>query len=562
MLSLLRPYRGALLILVFLGLLGNGINLVIPWLIGRGVNSYGDFGRLPPNLVGQFVAAALGVFLFNTLQAVLQITTSERVARELRDRLADRISRQSWTFVLEQEPGRLLTNLTSDVDAIKVFVAQALPSIVSAVIVLVGASVLLLSLDWRLGLAVVAVLPVIGLTFRAVLQRVRPLFRLARDVIDKINARVQQNVVGAALVRVLNAQQQERDGFETVNQQALGFGLRIVRAFSVAMPVMMFLASSTNIIILGLGGNLVIRNQLTLGELAAFNGYLALVIFPIFVLGFMGNLVAQSQAAYARLQTCLEASEPPVEGTRVEVLRGEVEVRSVSLQFGEKVVLHDLSLHLPAGTRTALIGPTAAGKSQLLYLLTGLLKPDRGEILYDGVPLPEYEPNELRRQVAAVFQESILFHLSLRENIAFSRDVTPEALEQALRTAELEEFVGRLPEGLDTLVSERGTSLSGGQKQRVMLARALALQPRVLLLDDFTARVDPTTEKRIAENLRRNYPDLTLLTITQRIEPVRDYDRIVLLMEGQILGQGSHAELLQSCPEYVQIYESQKSTDV
>src|SRR5205814_4518097 len=174
--------------------------------------------------------------------------------------------------------------------------------------------------------------------------------------------------------------------------------------------------------------------------------------------------------------------------------------------------------------------------------------------------IDEYDKQSLHRQVAFVFQDSIIFNLTVRENIAFSKTVKDEDLEKAVATAELKEFIDSLPGKLDTVVSERGTSLSGGQKQRVMLARALALNPRVLLLDDFTARVDSTTERQILENVQRNYPGITLLSVTQKIAPVEDYDQIVLLMEGEVLASGTHRQLLETSPEYVQIYDSQRST--
>jgi len=224
------------------------------------------------------------------------------------------------------------------------------------------------------------------------------------------------------------------------------------------------------------------------------------------------------------------------------------------------VALKDVSVSIKAGTKTAVIGPTAAGKTQLLYLLTGLLTPTSGRIEYDGHPIEEYDKDVLHRQVGFVFQDATMFNLTLRENIAFSKTVRDEDLEKAINTAELKEFVGTLPQGLDTIVSERGTSLSGGQKQRIMLARALALNPRVLLLDDFTARVDTATERKILDNVHRNYPGLTLLSVTQKIAPVEQYDQIVLLMEGEILASGTHTELMDTCPEYVQIYDSQRST--
>lgn len=193
--------------------------------------------------------------------------------------------------------------------------------------------------------------------------------------------------------------------------------------------------------------------------------------------------------------------------------------------------------------------------------MTGLLRPTVGTITYDGQPIDAYDKETLYRQLGIVFQDSVLFNLSLRENIAFSDTVDDRSLDLAIETAELADFIRTLPRGLDTVVSERGTSLSGGQKQRIMLARALAMNPKVLLLDDFTARVDNKTERKILANVRRNYPELTLVSVTQKIAPVEDYDQIVLLMEGLVLGIGTHEELLAASPEYVQIYRSQQSTE-
>jgi len=270
--------------------------------------------------------------------------------------------------------------------------------------------------------------------------------------------------------------------------------------------------------------------------------------------------MAQAAASYQRISRVLDAPEQPATGDLVANLRGDIAVRNVSVTLGGKAVLKDVSFAAAGGTRTAVIGPTAAGKTQLLYLLTGLLKPTSGSVEFDGTSLDRYDRNTLHQQIGFVFQDSIIFNLSVRENIAFSKTVKDADLEKAIATAELKDFVDALPEQLDTVVSERGSSLSGGQKQRIMLARALALNPRILLLDDFTARVDSTTERKILENVRRNYPGITLLSVTQKIAPVEDYDQIVLLMEGEVLASGTHRRLLETSPEYVQIYDSQRST--
>ena len=235
-------------------------------------------------------------------------------------------------------------------------------------------------------------------------------------------------------------------------------------------------------------------------------------------------------------------------------------MQDVSITYGEKSSLKNISFKVEPGAKIAIIGPTAAGKSQLLYLLTGLIPASTGKVLYDGRLIEEYQSEAFHRQVGFVFQDSIMFNMSIRENIAFSDIVTDQSLEKSIVTAELKDFIDAMPEGLNTKVSERGLSLSGGQKQRIMLARALALNPKILLLDDFTARVDPQTEQKILANIAKNYPGLTLISVTQKIAAVEHYEQIILLMQGELLAAGSHQELMNTCPEYVQIFNSQQST--
>jgi ATP-binding cassette subfamily B protein len=215
---------------------------------------------------------------------------------------------------------------------------------------------------------------------------------------------------------------------------------------------------------------------------------------------------------------------------------------------------------LAAGSKTAIIGPTAAGKTQLLYLLAGLIKPQTGAIYIDDLLLDDYEKNSLYRQLGVVFQDSVIFNMTLLENITFGNEINENHLSRAIETAELTSFINTLPDKLNSMVSERGTSLSGGQKQRIMLARALALNPTLLLLDDFTARVDKKTEQKIMRNIFANYPGISVLTVTQKIAPIEHYEQIILLMEGEVIATGMHKELLHASPEYVQIYNSQRST--
>ncbi len=557
---LLRPYRGTVATIVGLTIAANGLNLVVPQLISRAIDTFSASRAVPGGLVVEFIAVALGIFVLSYGQNIAQTLASERVARDLRTRIVAKLATQDVAYIQRTTTATLLTNLTSDVDAVKVFVSQAVGSIVSSIVLIIGASILLLSINWKLGIAVLAVLPVIAGAFRVVMGRVRTLFGQAQKAVDWLNKVINESILGAGLIRLVNSQHYEYEKFLAANTEARDIGLNILRLFASLIPIIMFCTNLATLTILTLGGRFVIGGVMSLGDFTAFNSYLAILIFPVILIGFMTNVMAQAGASYGRIAKVLAAPAPVSKGTLKTTLRGDLGIEGVTLAFGEKTALKQVSIAVTAGTRTAIIGPTAAGKTQLLYLLTGLITPDSGRITYDGRPLDEYDKETLHQQVGFVFQDATMFNLTLRENIGFSKTVRNEDLATAIATAELTDFVNSLPQGLDTIVSERGTSLSGGQKQRIMLARALALNPRVLLLDDFTARVDTATERKILDNVQANYPTLTLLSVTQKIAPVEHYDQIVLLMEGEVLASGTHAELMDTCPEYVQIYDSQRST--
>ena len=567
--SLLKPYRNLVALLILFALFSNSISLWLPKIISHGIDDYikayiQHFGKhfdfdLSPVII-KFSIAILLVFVFSYVQSIIQTYTSELVARDLRTRLSDKISRQSNAFIEQVNPSKLLTNLTGDVDSIKLFVSQALVSIISSIFLIIGASIMLLTINWKLALCVIAIIPIIGITFFVVLKKVRVLFKESRAVIDWLNKVINESILGSALIRVINSQQLEFDKFLKANTKAKEYGLSILRLFAGLIPIITFTANMAGLTILALGGHFVIEKTMSLGDFAAFNNYLIQLIFPILVIGFMSNIIAQATASFERLLAVLDAAEPPETGTITEPLKGDIELKDVNVIYGQRPALKDVSFSVKAGSKIAVIGPTAAGKSQLLYLLTGLIKPNSGIIDFDGRPIDAYNSEAFHSQVGFVFQDSIIFNMSIRENIAFSDTVTDESLEKAIDTAELREFINSLPDKLSTVVSERGASLSGGQKQRIMLARALAVNPRILLLDDFTARVDNNTEKKILENVQKNYPGLTLISVTQKIASVEQYDQIILLMEGEIVATGKHDELMHTSTEYVQIFNSQQST--
>lgn len=558
--KILKPYSGIISALLFFALLSNGLNLVIPKIIQFGIDDFAKGTFNMQRIITWFLVTAILIFGFSYVQSVIQTFASERVARDMRQKLSSKISQQDYSYIQQTTPGKLLTNLTSDVDAIKMFVAQAIVTIVSSLVLIIGASILLLNLNWRLGLLVLLMIPIIAGTFIFIFKKVKTLFRKTQEVIDWLNKVINESILGAALIRVLNAQFTEYNKFIDASGEAKNLGLSILKLFATLIPIIVLTSNLARLAVLGVGGHFVIVGSMTLGEFAAFNSYIAILIFPIIMIGFMSNVIARASASYQRVHATLESPDFVDKGTVNKEIKGNVRLEDVSVFYGENPALKNVSFKIKGGTRNAIIGPTAAGKSQLFYLLTTLIKPTEGAIFYDDVKITDYKSDVLLKQIGLVFQDSIIFNLTLRENIAFNSEITEEDLQKAIDTAELNDFISTLPQGLETIVSERGSSLSGGQKQRIMLARALAINPKVLLLDDFTARVDTLTEQKISGNLKQNYPDTTVVSITQKIDPIKDYDQIIVLMEGELIASGKHHYLMQHSPEYVQIYRSQKST--
>lgn len=558
--ALLKPYAKMNGMMLAFALLSNVINLILPKIISKTIDGLSK-GEIDFKLIAiLFLGASFLISVFTLLQNVVQTYTAEKVAKDTRNKLSDKILRQSFAYIQQANPSKLLTNLTSDIDSVKQFVSQAVVSIISSIFVIIGVIILLFSINWQLTTAILIIIPAISGAFYFTMRKAKPKFKKSREAIDNLNLVINESILGSMLIRIMNAQQKEYNKFINSNIEARNIGLSIVALFSTLIPIISFIADASILITVLLGGHFVISDSMTLGDFAAFNSYLSILFFPIMVIGFMSNIISQASVSYKRVKDVLEAPETVEEGKITGEITGNIEVDNVSVIYNGKPALKDISFSVNAGSRIAVIGPTAAGKSQLLYALTGLITPNFGTIKFDDNEVNQYNAETFHSQVGFVFQDSIIFNVSIRENIAFSNQVTEESLEKAIDTAELRDFINNLPNKLDTMASERGTSLSGGQKQRIMLARALALNPKVLLLDDFTARVDNKTEKKILKNIEDNYPGITLISISQKVSSIKDFDQIVLIMEGEMIAKGTHQELINNCTEYIQIYNSQKST--
>jgi ATP-binding cassette subfamily B protein len=522
----------------------------------------GSIYKLAPDI---WLLSTISIFvlLVSLVQTIIGVYVAENVARDFRDDLIKKILSQPISFINEQDSSELFTNITSDVEQVKDIISQGFASIFSALIILIGSVILLFSINVSLALIAIISLPIIIAVFAFIFKNISKLFRSSQEILSKINKVINESVLGAMLIRVLNAQNYENIKFDKINREGREVGFKIINLFSSLIPAINLVSNFAIVTIIWFGGRQVMVNDLTLGEFSAFISYFNLLITPIFILGFVSNFISRGFVSLNRIQKVLNVPEqikPDAKNLITKSVKGKITFDKVSYEVKGKTLLKEVSFEIHPQTKNAIIGPTGSGKSLILSLITGLIQPSSGQILIDDIPLQKWNPDYIFKTMGLVFQESILFNTTLRENIVFNTKVEELDYQKALITSNVSEIVNSLPEGINTKISERGSNLSGGQKQRIMLARALVRSPKILLLDDFTARVDIKTEKEIISSLFNKYPDLTLISITQKIEPIQDYDQIILIMEGELLATGTHSQMLKRSIEYAQIWQSQQTT--
>jgi ATP-binding cassette subfamily B protein len=558
--GLAKPYIWFLICVLVVSLVSNGLGLIIPKITASVLDTFHEPDFKLINYLLIFGLITILIFVFSAVQSVLQTYLSEKIAKDLRTQLISKISKQPFSFIVKITPEKLLTNLTADVDNIKMAISQGLVQIFSSIIILIGTTVLLLSINWRLALMVLTVVPLIGIIFFFTFKKIHKFFLRSQVIIDKLNKTINESIIASSLIRIVNSQNRELEKFEEVSGEAKNNGLAILKLFSALIPLISIIANVTTVIILLVGGRYIVSGIFTIGGLSAFLSYISMLIFPIIILGFISNILARAGVSYERVAQVLNAETPDLYGETNREIEGNITFKKVSLNIGSKQILKNVSFEIKAHSRTAILGPTAAGKTQILYLISGLLPQTSGEILIDDIPITDYCQKCLSDQIGLVFQDSSIFNTTIMENINFKNVLDKTNIDKAINTAELGDFIKTLPEGMNTKIAERGNNLSGGQKQRLTLARALAVNPKILLLDDFTARVDKDTENKIFANVVKNYSNITQILITQQISSVIDFDQIILFMEGEVLAIGTHKQLLKNSEEYKQIYNSQMST--
>ncbi len=566
-LGYLRSYKaeafGAFLALI----LGSAANLATPQIIAYAIDKGIAPGRLTAILiaVGGLVMAALVRGLFQFLQGYLAERASQGVAYDLRNALFARIERLGFSYYDNAETGQLVTRLTSDVEQIRTFAGSGIVQLAAAAIMLVGTTVLLISLNWQLALVALAIVPAIFLLLLRFVRKIGPLFRLVQQTLGRLNSVLQEDLTGIRVIRTFAREDYESARYRSVNDELLSKNLQTIRAFSNNFPFIFLLGNLGTLLIVLFGGLQIIGNRLSIGELVAFNTYLGFLLFPILTIGFLAAGISRAGASSLRVFEVLDAPlgvEDAPDAEPLPPVSCRVDFDDVHFRYpgSEREILGGVSFTAEPGQTVAILGTTGSGKSTLVNLLPRFYDVTGGSVRLDGHDVRGVTLSSLRGQIGVVLQTSLLFSGSVRDNIAYGRpDATQEEVESAARAAQADGFIQALLDGYDTVIGERGIGLSGGQRQRIAIARALLIDPRLLILDDSTSAVDAETEAAIQTALDQLMRDSrrTVFVIAQRISTVRDADKILVLDEGRIAAMGTHEELRRDSELYNEILGSQ-----
>jgi ATP-binding cassette, subfamily B, multidrug efflux pump len=549
----------------------NGFKVLFPAVLGRAVNELNHIGPDPVAMrrtilyyAGLVIGIALlsGVFLYASRWILIGI--SREIEFDLRNDLFRQLEKQDSGYYQRYRTGDIMARMTNDLSAVRQLLGPAIMYSANTVLFSVGALYFLLRISPWLTLVALAPMPIVSILIQYFGARIHERFERIQASFSEITAHAQENFSGARLVRAFAREESQIASFETANREYIRRALRLVQLMGMLWPTLEFVLGVAMVITLLAGGRLVLQHRINVGDFAAFNTYMVLLTFPIIAVGWVINLFQRGTASIKRIDEILR-SEPEIDDSRADaslpadlVLRGEIEFRSLSFAYGDKPVLQNIRVHVPAGSTLAIVGPTGAGKSTLINLIPRLLDVDEDSLWIDGRPVRSYPLKTLRSNIGVVPQETFLFSETIRENLCFG---APEASDEAIMDAAEAAYIRRefeeFPAGFDTMVGERGLTLSGGQKQRTSIARALLRHPRILILDDALASVDTYTEERILQGLRAHARGCTTILISHRVSTVREADQIAVLASGRIIELGTHEQLLARGGYYAGLYEKQ-----
>ena len=579
--DLIRPVRGRFLIaqiadLIFI--LASVIPATITGLLVDKVLIGRQLDKLPLYLGFLVAVPFLRSFMMLFLRTNFEIC-SQDVIQRIRESLYRHLQNLDATFYNRSRTGDIMSKMTGDVDMVRHFIAYTAFSSIESLVLFVFGSLYVFTVSWKLALVAIALSPIILILTYRLGHSVRPIWAEIREAFSRLNSVVQQNISGNRVVRAFARSGFEEEKFEKENQSYRDANWKHAQTVVRFIPPLDAVANFLTIPVILVGGLLVIDGQLTIGGLVTFNGLLFVLTQPMRMAGNLMNEVQRFAASAVKLIDLLlehprilqpeESSLATQDDEQVEQLRradikGKVEFRDVTFTYGERKghalqpSLFNINLIARPGEKIGIVGLTGSGKTSLVNLIPRLYDTTFGAILIDDVDVRDYNLQELRRNIGMVMQDVFLFSDTVEGNIAYGVPEAPnEAIEQTARVAAADEFICKMTDGYDTIVGERGVGLSGGQRQRIALARALAIKPKILILDDTTSAVDMETEHEIQQALSQNLADCTVFIIAHRISSVRNADQILVLSEGRITEQGTHDELIALQGNYFDVFVTQ-----
>jgi ATP-binding cassette subfamily B multidrug efflux pump len=579
----LKRYRRGLLLGGLCVLFNNGIWILFPQVIRRAVNGLNagvtkeKLATYALMVIG--VALAKGIFQFLTRWVVIGI--SRDIEFDLRNDLFAHLERLSYSYYQRNRTGDIMAKATNDLNAVRNLLGPAIMYSANTIVFTAGALAFMLAISPKLTLYAFLPLPVASIIIQYFGRRIHERFERIQAMFSDISARAQENFSGARVIRAYVQEEAEIAAFESANQEYIRRSLGLVRLMGMLWPTLELMLGIAAVIVLWLGGRQVIQGRMNVGDFVAFNTYMVQLTWPVIALGWVINIFQRGTASLIRInqiflekpeiadklevpsfapesQLALAASSPSDNSQPRQELRGEVEFCNLNFGYNGVPVLKDVNLRISAGSSLAIVGPTGSGKTTLVSLIARIYDAEPGAVLLDGLPIRELPLETVRRNIGFVPQETFLFSLTIRENIALGRDdATLQEIKSAADAANIAQDIESFPEGYETTVGERGITLSGGQKQRTAIARAILRGPRILVLDDALSSVDTHTEDKILNHLREIMRGRTTIFISHRVSTVRNADRIAVLHQGGIVELGTHDELIALNGYYTDLYNKQ-----